>query len=63
MPPKRVTVRELIAALKCLKTPDAVVSMASDPEGNDIRFLSALSIDSATAVSLWPGERDESDPR
>lgn len=53
------TVAELIAALESLKKPDAVVRMSSDPEGNDIRFFDAISPDSKTLITLWPGAHAE----
>ena len=52
---RTVTVAELIAALQSLGTPDAVVRMYSDPEGNNLRVLDVVSPDSKKSVSLWPG--------
>lgn len=48
-----MTVAELIEVLgEC--QPDAVVYMASDPEGNSFWTMDAISDDS-TNIMLWPG--------
>lgn len=53
------TVAQLIEFLQGLKSPNAVVKMSSDPEGNEIRFWDSFSQEDKKTITLFPGARAE----